>query len=63
MDKDKDSGKIASGSAIVGFVSAELRWRQGKPAGDLWTWSGAPGLGRVRGGVTTVLQGAKRRRV
>ena len=38
---DKDSGKIASGSAIVGFVSAELRWRQGKPAGDLWTWSGA----------------------
>jgi len=45
---DKDTGAQPSSSGIVGFISAEVRWRGAKAIGQKWTWSAAMNFEMIR---------------
>jgi hypothetical protein len=45
---DKDLNNNSSGAALVGLVSAELRWRGPRAAGQKWTWSGSANFEMIR---------------
>jgi hypothetical protein len=45
---DKDLHGNSSGAGVVGFLSAEARWRGGKKANQKWTWSGSLNLELIR---------------